>query len=138
MQGRLAIEQKSVSIFHVTMNEFVALKPIVVTACANFVERRHGQQFVGLGHAIQSTRGALFQQTDALGAGREREFDVRGAGMRFRSVNDASTQLLEIERRHGFANGQLLGEIVRDSNLVDADERIRGNDGTGREINALA
>ena len=57
--------------------------------------------------------------------------------MLVRTVDDHLFELLEVPRRHGLRVGQLLGEHERDSDLIGADVRVRGDDGTTCVVDAL-
>mmetsp|Transcript_25875 Transcript_25875/g.74824 ORF Transcript_25875/g.74824 Transcript_25875/m.74824 type:complete len:428 (-) Transcript_25875:47-1330(-) len=110
MQRRLTIEEDDIAIAQVTLDY-----PSV------------GQKEVGLVLHVTKIDASTIRTNDVLGT------RVRG-----RTIGDESTQLSKVEGSDVDRNGQVHGHGPGDTNLMNTQVGIGGNDRTGTEVDTLA
>jgi hypothetical protein len=54
------------------------------------------------------------------------------------SILDTLAELLDIVSLYPFGVGKVLGDKLRDSHLIDTEVRVRGDDGSSREVHTLS
>lgn len=64
--------------------------------------------------------------------------EIVGAGVEFRAVLDELFDFFDVPFGDHFGDGEDLGEIFRDADVVDPDIRVRRDDGAGGEVDPFA